>query len=81
MKKQFEYKKGIATRINHNPEGFNKHKVNTKEETEEITREAVQQAYRELMEAKRNTLSKAQIYARMHKQFLGLDKVDLEFKG
>jgi hypothetical protein len=64
MKKQFEYKKGIATRIE-----------------EEVTLEQVQQAYRDLHIAKRNTLSKAQIYAKLHKQFLGLDKVDLEFKG
>lgn len=63
MKKQFEYKKGIATRI---------------EET--VTIEQVQQAYRELHIAKRNTLSKAQIYANLHDKFLGLEKINTEMK-
>ena len=76
---EFEMTKfGQVRRIN-NPKGYNKHKQDTTP-VQEVTREQVQEAYRNLWKAKREQLSKAQIYARLYKQFMGLDKIDEEFK-
>jgi len=66
-----------------NPKGYNRYKKNPnpiKKEVEIITKESVQEAYRQFLYAKRNLLSKAQRYHRMFKMFLELDKVDKEFK-
>lgn len=51
-----------------------------KAEVEVFTQETVQQAYREYLIAKRNLLSKAQLFSRANKMFLGLDKVDREME-
>ena len=82
MNKQFEYKKGIAIRIN-NPEGHNKHtpKANLKPKKEEveITKEMVQEAYRNKLRAKNDYLSKSQTYTFLNVKFMGYDKIDEEF--
>ncbi len=46
-----------------------------------VTLENVQEAYRELWKAKRNLLSKAQVYSHLHKKFLGLDKIAEEMEA
>ena len=51
-----------------------------KAEVEIITKETVQNSYRDLRVAHRTYLSKAQTFHRLNKMFLGLDKVDEEFK-
>ena len=81
--KQFEYKGGIATRLqNNNPEGFNRFKKNPqpKPEEKEITKEDVQQAYRNKLKAKSAYLSASQIYSELNSKFVGLDIIDKEMK-
>ena len=66
-----------------NPHGYNKYKVNPNpkpKEVEIISRETVAQAYRDFLVAKRNLLSAAQKFHRQNKLFLGLDKIEEEFK-
>lgn len=75
-KKKIEPKKRLKS---NNNKGNNQYKVEIVEEAV-ITKEEVQKAYRELWKAKCIVLSKAQIYNRLHKKFMGYDKIDEEMK-
>jgi len=81
--KLVDYKKrlNIAMVKSNNPKGYNKHNKNPKVEVikkEKVTRQQVQEAYKELWIAKRNTLSKAQKFARLNRIFMSYDKIDEE---
>jgi hypothetical protein len=68
--------------ISNNPKGYNTHKPNPKPARAEevITKETIADAYRELWKARRLLQSKAQIFSRLNKVFLGLDRIDEEFR-
>lgn len=83
-KPKIEAKSNVVSLMVNNPEGNNKYtdkKVLRKNQPEEvITQEMVQQAYREMLIARRECLSKTQIYTFRNRKFNGLDKIDEEFR-
>lgn len=73
--------KKYPTKQNNNPKGYNKHKIKPFCEVVIIKptkKEDVQKAYQELWKAKCIMLSKAQIYHRLFKEFMDLDKLKQE---
>ena len=73
--------KKYPTTQKNNPQGFNKHKVNPKPKIEvvkEVTKLDVQMAYQDLYKATCIKMSKAQIYDRLFKQFMDIDKIQAE---
>ena len=67
---------------NNNPNGYNKHKKNPNPKPKEkklaeiLTLELVQEAYRDMKRKEAQYKGASSYYGRVHRQFLGLDKID-----
>ena len=82
-------KKCIRTNnlMKNNPKGYNKHKKNPKPKPkkktikETVNIEMVQDAYRDFKRKEAAYKGAKSLYGRIHRAFLGIDKIDKEFEG